>query len=285
MKRILLLFVICSSMLKLSANEFKAYMIYDQSGNEITFSDVVESANKSEVVLFGELHNSPICHWLQFRLAKNMHEHFKEDLVIGAEMFETDNQMLINEYLLGLISEKSFEREARLWKNYQSDYKPVFEFAKENNLKFIATNIPRRYASFVAKEGLEKLEDFPGDAEDLIAPLPIDYDPELPGYKKMKEMSMPGHGMDYIAEAQAIKDATMAYFIMENREDGFLHLNGTYHSNNFEGIYWYLKNEDDDLKIITIATVEQENIASLEEGNRGLADFIIVIPSDMTKTY
>jgi uncharacterized iron-regulated protein len=29
----------------------------------------------------------------------------------------------------------------QLWSNYQTDYRPLVDFAKENNLRFIATNI------------------------------------------------------------------------------------------------------------------------------------------------
>jgi len=34
-------------------------------------------------------------------------------------MFETDNQVLIDEYFAGIIKESSFEAEARLWKIMQ----------------------------------------------------------------------------------------------------------------------------------------------------------------------
>ena len=49
---------------------------------------------------------------------------------------------------------------ARLWNNFKTDYKPLVDFAKDNNLKFIATNIPRRFASLVFKGGFEVLEDY-----------------------------------------------------------------------------------------------------------------------------
>ncbi len=80
----------------------------------------------------------------------------------------------------------------------------------------------------------------------FIAPLPIDYNPELPGYKGMLEMTGgmgSPHANDNLPKAQAVKDATMAYFILKYLQQGtiIIHYNGTYHSNNFEGIYWYLK--------------------------------------------
>lgn len=281
----LIFFLALIMITKISSKEFHAYQIFNKDGSKVDFSDIVKSSEDNEVILFGELHNNPISHWLQLQLTKSLFEEVKDDLVIGAEMFETDVQILIDEYFKELISVQSFEKEARLWQNYKTDYKPILEFAKEKELKFIATNIPRRYASLTAKKGFDELENLSKSAKKNIAPLPIDFNPELPGYKKMKAMSMPGHGMDYIVEAQAIKDATMAHFILENLDDVFLHLNGAYHSNNFEGIYWYLKNEKPKLKILTITSVLQDDISKLSEENMSTADYIIVIPSDMTSTY
>ena len=75
--------------------------------------------------------------------------------------------------------------------------------------------------------------------------------------------------------------------VLDNLEEGqlFIHYNGTYHSNDFEGIVWYLNHYRPGLKILTIASVEQVSTDKLEEDNSGLADFILVMPETMTKTY
>ena len=98
---------------------------------------------------------------------------------------------------------------------------------------------------------------------------------------------MGGHGSPYIVKAQASKDATMAYFILKNQIDGkiFLHYKGAYHSNDFEGILWYVKNKKPQLSFGTITTVSQENVFKLEEENKGKADYTIVVDVDMTTTY
>ena len=268
----------------------QAYQFFDVNGKTAKYKSILKEAITADIVFFGELHNNPISHWLQLELTQDMFEEVGEDLVLGAEMFESDNQLILNEYLSDQISEKSFEKEARLWDNYKTDYKPLVEFSKENNLKFIATNIPRRYASIVHNKGFEGLEEISDEAKKYVAPLPVEYDPELKGYKEMMEMMGGmggGHANLNLPKAQAIKDATMAYFILENYKRGktFIHYNGTYHSNNFEGIVWYLKQAKPSLDIITIASVEQDTIASLKEENFGLADYILCVPSDMTKTY
>ncbi|PKP03945.1 MAG: iron-regulated protein [Bacteroidetes bacterium HGW-Bacteroidetes-9] len=284
------LFIILVGFALLTAmkSDKNAYVIYNAKGKTVDFSKLLKEASEADVILFGEQHNNPICHWLQLELTKSLYDLKKDKLILGAEMFEADNSLLIDEYLSGKIKQKNFEDEAKLWPNYKTDYKPLLEFARDSSLRFIATNIPRRYAAVVNKEGFEGLESLAAEAKNYIAPLPIAYDPELPGYKGMIEMmgGMGGHVTENLPKAQAAKDATMAYFISINAKQGttFLHFQGTYHSDNFEGINWYLKRLKPELKILTISSNEQENPDTLEKENEGKADFIIVIPSSMTKT-
>ena len=136
-------------------------------------------------------------------------------------------------------------------------------------------------------QGFEQLNTLTDEEKKFLAPLPIEYDPELEQYKKMIEMGMAGLSSPNLPKAQALKDATMAHFIFSNAKEGslFLHYNGTYHSDYFEGIMWYLKRKNADLKILTIATVEQSDINKLSPEYIMVADYIICVPDDMTKTY
>lgn len=272
-----------------AAQSLHAFQLFDSQGEKVAFDDMVATLQEADVVFFGEQHNNPIAHWMQLELSRRFNEAKGEQLMLGAEMFEADDQLLLNEYLSGLIAEKNFEQEARVWNNYQTDYKPLVLLAKNNDLPFIATNIPRRYANLVFREGLEALEQLSMQAKSYIAPLPIVVDMDLPGYKNMMRM-MSGHGgdgNDNLVKAQAIKDATMAHFIATNwREDHlFLHFNGSYHSDNKEGILWYLERYRPGLNTHTITTVSQESVEELTEEHRGKADFILCVPTNMTKTY
>ncbi len=268
-----------------------AYRIFDAKGEQSNYHELLKKAQNADIVFFGELHNNPICHWLELELTKDLYKLKKDNLILGAEMFETDNQLIINEYLNEEIKESTFESEAKLWPNYKTDYKPLLTFAKKNKLKFIGTNIPRRYASVVNSKGFEGLDNLSDNAKKYIAPLPVKYDTELNCYKQMLKMGQMKHiGKDYdisnLPKAQAIKDATMAHFILKNFAKGklFLHYNGSYHSDNFEGIVWYIKQKKD-LNILTITSVEQENTETLNKAFLNKANYIICIPEDMTKTY
>ena len=265
-----------------------AYTLYTGQGEPVSYKKMVRKCARADIILFGEEHNNPIAHWLQLELLKDLYEKKGEDLLAGAEMFEADNQLIMDEYFNGLITEKKFEEEMRLWNNYETDYKPLVEFAKENGIPFIATNIPRRYANSVYKLGLDTLNSFSQEAQKFMMPLPLAYDTTLSAYAALYGGGpMGGHGGANLRDAQAVKDATMAHFILENYRSGktFLHFHGRYHSDHYQGIYYFLKEQDPDLSIITISTSSQEEISSLEEGLEDTADFMIVVPGNMTKTY
>mgnify|MGYP006333249029 FL=1 len=266
------------------AQDKKAYQIFDKNGKKTSYEKLLKAGEKADVVLFGEYHDNSVVHWLQLEFTKDLAQ--KKDLVLGAEMLEADNQTQVNQYLKGEINQKQLDSSARLWKNYKTDYKPLVDFAKEKKFSFIATNVPRRYASLVFKKDLVALDSLSAQEKSWIAPLPIEFDINLPGYKSMMGMQG-GHAGEKMPKAQAIKDATMAYFINKNRKENsvFIHYNGTYHSDNFEGINWYLRKLDAGIKIVTIATVEQKDITKLEAEHYNKADFILVIDEDVTKTY
>lgn len=263
----------------------KAYQLFNSNGKATQYEALLKAALEADIVFFGELHNNAISHWLEYELAKDLIAKKGENIVLGAEMYEADGQLLIDEYLSGLVKYKYFKAQARLWPNHETDYKPFLQLAFENKIPFVATNVPRRYAAAVNKGGFEVLEKFSDEAKSYFAPLPIDYDGEVSCYKSMQAM-MGKHGAN-IAKAQGLKDATMAYFILKNWKSGktFLHFNGSYHSDNYEGIVWHLKRKNPELKILTISTVEQEKLDKIDSETEKKADYILVVNSDVTKTY
>jgi uncharacterized iron-regulated protein len=292
MKFSAILFILALSLQSFSQDK-PAYKVFTGEGRKADYKDILKEAEKADIIFFGESHDNPIAHWLELELTKELFAVKGKDLVLAAEMFETDNQILIDEYFAGIIKESSFESEVRLWKNYVTDYKPLLNFAKEKGLKFVASNIPRRYASVVASGGFEALQKLSAEALKYIAPLPVEYDPELACYKDMLSMGgaiggkMESKVNENLPKAQAIKDATMAKSITNNWQKGqtVIHYNGSYHSDRHMGIIWYLNKYNPSIKVATITTVSQDNIDKIEDNNKGQADFVIVIPSSMTRTY
>ncbi len=280
---LIFLFILCSFSL---VSDKPAYKLVNSKGKKATFSQLVKQAANADIILFGEHHNNPINHWLQLELTQALYAKKGKDLILSAEMFEADNQEVLNRFLKGEIGDSAFKADCRLWPNYKTDYKPLVEFAKTKGLNFVAANIPRRYASMVYKKGIAALDTLDEIQKSWIVPLPFAYDSSLKCYADIFAMAG-GHGGQNLPMSQAIKDATMAHFMLKNFEKGkqIIHFNGTYHSNNYQSIYWYLKRQNPNLKIVTIAATSQADLKKLAKEDKGLADFIIITPENMTTTH
>lgn len=270
----------------LTAQDKRAYQLYQMDGKSVSFAEMTERAAAADLIFFGELHNNAIAHWLQIELIMELAADTSKQLAVGMEMFEADQQVLLDEYSDSLISRSSFENEARLWPNYKTDYQPIVTFTVEQDVKLIATNIPRRYASAVYSSGLKILDALSADAKKWIAPLPIEVDTSLPGYKNILEAAH-GHGGDNLIYSQAVKDATMAHFILAHLDENsrMVHLNGAYHSNNFEGIVWYINQQNNGLNILTINTLTAKDITDVNPDDLKKADITLVVDSRVTKTH
>jgi uncharacterized iron-regulated protein len=273
--------------ISLSFSQEKAFVIYNSKGKKVSFAALEKVALQKEFVFFGELHNDPIAHWLQGELLKKLYGKHGNALVAGSEMFEHDNQALVNAYLAGKLTEKQFKDSCRLWTNFETDYKPMLDFAKMNQIPWIATNIPRRYASLVFKKGVNALDTLSDLQKSWMCPLPFPVDTTLSQYAALTDSEM--HMGPNFVRAQAIKDATMAHFILKNFSPGkvMYHLNGSYHSDFKQSILWYLNyyGKIDYRRMMTISTVSQNDISTLEKEYLGKADFIICVPEGMTKTH
>ncbi|WP_226915640.1 ChaN family lipoprotein [Hymenobacter siberiensis] len=270
-----------------------AYRLFTAAGQPADYDQMLTELAQADVVLFGEQHNDALAHWLELQVAKDLLKLKKPgDLVLGMEMFERDVQPLVAQYAAGTLADTAFERQARPWPNYDTDYRPLLQFARENHLAVIGTNAPRPFAKTVAQRSLTALDKLPAADRALLAPLPLKVDYDLPGYKNMAAMfggagSAHGGGAQNIIQAQALKDATMAHFIETSCQPGetLLHFNGSYHSDHHDGIVAWLRQYAPKLRVRTISVVTQEELKTLDKEQVNVADFVVVVPGDASKTY
>lgn len=262
-----------------------AYRIFKGDGASASYGDMIAAVAQSDVAFFGELHGNPIAHWLQYEAARDLHETMKGMIDLGAEMLETDQQALVDEFLSGVISRDAFLADARLWPSHARTHQRLLDLALEKHIRFIATCPPRRYSALVFSKGPAALGGLVPGARSFIVPIPFELpprdaslDPDKMG-KEWKQIHLRGNWF----EAQAMKDATMAYFIAKNRREGslFLHFNGGGHSDFSRGIIHYLSGKNPKLKVTTITTIVQDDIGELAGMHKGRAHFIVCVPESM----
>lgn len=277
-----------------NAQELQAFQFMDGEGKTRKWKHVLKAAREADVIFLGEIHNNPISHWVALELAEALAAK-GSPLVLGMEMFERDQQAVIDAYFANQLEQETFEDSLKLWPNYETDYRPLVELVRQRGFPLVATNVPRTYAKRTFMTGIQSLEQLPEEEKALMAPLPININYDLPSYVEMQNM-LASHGAEpdsasaaQFVQAQAIKDATMAHSIAENLpgKGKFLHINGVFHTKHREGIVLYLQRLRPSLKILVISTLEMPEapLDELPEEHEGLGDFILAVPQDMTKTY
>lgn len=272
-----------------AAQSDQPFIWYNGKYKQATYRQVLNAAAQADVVLFGELHNNSIAHWMQWVLVRDLYSIKKNKLVLGSEIFETDQQAALDSFWAGNINADDFKKDKRFWPNYAIDYHAITLFAQKNNIPYVATNVPRRFARLVSKQGMEALDTLPDADKAWLCPLPFYVDTTLQSYKTVMQM---GHGSHfngyYFASAQAIKDATMADRILKNMSipgSTFFHINGAFHSDFHESIAWYLRKAKPDIKILVITTLESDGLAAPDAEDKGKADFYLVTDPGVIKSY
>jgi uncharacterized iron-regulated protein len=277
--------------------------IYDAQGRPATLEQVLDAAVASEVVFVGEIHNDAGAHQLELRLLQETFARLmpktnagvsERRLVLSLEMFERDVQSVLDEYLAGLIQERQFLAASRPWNNYQTDYRPLIEFAHAHELPVMAANAPERYVNRVGRLGRESLKALSPGALAWLAPLP--YGVASPAYAaKFNEVMAAGgpggaHSNPFLLDAQTLRDATMAHAIAEQlkREKRalVLHVNGNFHSEGRLGTPEQLRALRPQTRMLVLSIVPAPVNASPDAKQFiGLGDFVFVTEAAATGRF
>ncbi|MEM6692044.1 MAG: ChaN family lipoprotein [Planctomycetota bacterium] len=205
-----------------------------RTGVTLELAELLDELSGSDVIFMGENHDNDSGHEFQMQVIEGL-VNAGHSIAISMEQFERDVQGALNDYLSGRIIEDEFLKASRPWSNYQKHYRPVIEFAKENRVDVIASNVPRRMASKVSQGERPAVED--------QVFLPRKRFTDKDAYWDRFEQSMAGHGgtdmdsmMELYFESQCLKDDAMAESISDflavhsHRRTIVIHLCGSFHS-------------------------------------------------------
>jgi len=226
----------------------------------VDFEVMVADLARADVVFVGEQHDDPNTHRLEHALLEGLRRRGIPP-ILSFEMFERDVQHVVAQYLAGAITEELLLKDARPWPRYASDYRALMELAKTERWTVVASNVPRRVASEVAKSGKEALDRLsPADRALVARELQCPED----GYFERFVKAMGGHAgqapekpdaekqadeterrveakTDRYYWSQCVKDETMAESIASafanraGRPAPIVHVNGAFHSDFGQG--------------------------------------------------
>lgn len=265
------------------------YTIYpDGSSEKTTLVKVVEDFIKRDVVFLGEEHDNTVGHNFQLDAIRALHKK-RPDIVISMEQFERDTQGMLNDYLKGRMGEADFLKKSRPWKNYKEHYRAIIEFAKENKIDVIASNVPRSIASLISK-GKE-----PSQQEKLFCPRETSAPKDK--YWEIFVDVMGSHlgageegAMERFYRSQCCKDDGMAEAITDyldthpHRKPLVIHLCGKFHSDYGLGTAQRVLMRKPLLHIgvVTMESVEDlEKVEFKELKDRG--HYAVIVPKEKKK--
>ena len=143
------------------------------TGEPVSASALLSHAASCDAVLIGECHDDPVAHSLEAYFLISLAAR-REATALSLEMFEADTQLVLDEYMRGAIRERDMLQDARPWANYNSDYRPLVEFARSVGLPVIAANAPRRYVGAVGRNAdVLRKGDWPAHSMSWLPPLPL----------------------------------------------------------------------------------------------------------------
>lgn len=260
--------------------------IYDSKGEPATIEQVMKSIGESDAVFLGEQHDDAVGHAMQAEIFRRVVADYsaQRKVALSLEMFERDVQVVVNEYLGGLITETQFLASSRPWGNYKTDYRPLVELAKEKKLDVVAANAPRRYVNMVSRGGRDTLNSLTKEAKAWIAPLP--YGEPSPVYaKKFKDLMGPSPeaqmGIDKILASQSLWDATMsnsvAKYLEHNKRSLVIHLNGGFHTESRLGTVEHLLKYRPKTRVLVITLRYEDDFKTFDKTSMtGIGDYVIL---------
>lgn len=283
----------------------QSYRVFRGDGTPATIQDIVAGARLVQVVFLGETHDDPVAHHLEAELWKQL---AGPQSILSLEMFETDVQGVVDEYLSGQITEDHLLASGRAWRNYKADYRPLLELAKERKIPVIAANAPRRYVNRVGRMGKESLGSLTADARRFLPPLP--YADASPEYSEkfnnfMEEMKKeaakrtppptapkappePPRDPRWQLEAQSLWDASMAFSIAEallrSPSARIVHVNGSFHTEKRLGILDHLSRYRPNTSSLVVTIRAEKSFPAWDaEKLASAGDFVIVTDPSLSQ--
>ncbi len=137
----------------------------------ISVEEMIERLTTADVIYVAESHTDYAHHLAQLEILKGLNE-MRSTVVMGWEMFHSSQQPLLDAYTGGWLPEVEW-LDAIYWEETWGHpypyYKPLLDYARDNNLRIFGLNAPRSAIQGVRTLGRE------GMTEDLSSWLPPGY--------------------------------------------------------------------------------------------------------------
>ncbi len=214
------------------------------------FNTMMEAVSDKRVLFVGEAHTTYVHHINQLEIIKALHQQGKK-VAIGMEMFQRKFQPVLDDYIAKKIDEKTFLQRSEYfirWKYNYNLYKPIMDYARDNNISVVALNLEKEIVKKVTKNGFYALS----DDEKKMLPQTLDFTNEAYRHhlnsifsatehmQAMHDKNSTAPNNDFLYQSQILWEETMAEtaakYIQSHDIDVFVVLAGVGHMINHHGI-------------------------------------------------
>ena len=255
-------------------------LIYNSTSRTwTTMQTLTKILQETPLVYVGEQHDHKGGHVIELELFKRFN---RPNTTLSLEMFERDVQKIITGYIENQLSEKFMLETSRPWPNYQQDYRPLVEYAKSTKCDVLASNVPRRYAAFVAKGVEDVLFKMPDYEKSFMAKEIVDIrDTYWEKFRKiMRDDGVPEPDIPKYYRAQCLKDDTMAMSIVEqlNKRKNLIMFAGSFHVEEHLGVVQKVEMQFKVKKLVIVIIPVKNDEHKHPEKFAHLADVLIFSP-------
>jgi uncharacterized iron-regulated protein/uncharacterized UPF0146 family protein len=217
-------------------------ILHIPTGVFVSQEQMLSAATDTRIVYVGETHDNPASHRLQLQILTAMAARYPGQVSLGMEMFNTEQQPVLDRWSKGELDEKSFLKESAWHRNWRMDfdyYRDLLIFAREQRIPVVGLNATKEMVEAVSETPLDELEP---DFRDQLPRMDL----ADPYQKAMSEAVFADHAagkqqMDRFHRVQTFWDEIMAENIVSTlSEQGTAHrmvvLAGGNHVRNGFGI-------------------------------------------------
>lgn len=179
-------------------------------GKQISVARMVEEVRGEQLIFIGEIHDDRAHHALQAEVIRGVHQD-GTPLAIGLEMFMSESQPELDDWVAGRLTDERFARLYALnWHEPLDLYAEIFRYARDNRIPLVGINVPRRLIQEVKQHGFQAL---PEEARRMLPP---DIRCEVTGgYLKFMRRAYAGHkgneaAFVHFCEAMTLWNSLMA---------------------------------------------------------------------------
>ncbi len=142
----------------LPVNSFAGEVVTRMSDRQaISFAQMITETAGSDIIFVAETHDNKKSHEMQLDIIRSLWAK-KTPLAIGLEMFQTDSQKQLDDWIEGKVTEQDFKTAyTKNWSYDWSLYRDIFVFARDNHIPMLAINVPKAIVSKVARQGFASL--------------------------------------------------------------------------------------------------------------------------------